>query len=189
MWLITAIGIIFNTIPIIRRLYRWIWEHHMELELREPHSQIVRGRNGLNIPDGTAPIFTIDIKKRPNFYMWCDLVITNHHKDTPAVITNCELHLKIRHWLLWEKTIASAQVLVEPTVAIPERNRTVWKPIKLEPMSLPTIISVASQGDIPYPPKKLLGKMRLVLEFDMVGLHRHIKKPVCNIIDGRIYRC
>lgn len=176
------ISFVLGATPIARRLWRWIWERHMELELREPHSQIVRGRTGLNIPDGTAPIFTVNIGEKPYIYMWCDLVITNHNKDTPEVITNCELHLKICHWLLWEKTIASAPVLVEPTGTMPERNRTAWKPIRLEPMSLPTIISVASQGDIPYPIEKLPRKMRLVLEFDTVGRpHKRIRKPIHNI--------
>jgi len=159
----------------------------MELKLREPHSQIVRGRTGLNIPDGTAPIFTVNRGEKPYIYMWCDLVITNHKKDQPEVITNCKLHLKIRHWLLWERTIASAPVLVEPTGTMPEWNRTAWKPIRLEPMSLPMIISVASQGDIPYPIEKLPRKMRLVLEFDTVGLHRHARKTVCSIVDHKLY--
>ena len=80
---------------------------------------------------------------------------------------------------MWETTIASAPVLVEPTGTMPEWNRTAWKPIRLEPMSLPTIISVASQGDIPYPIEKLPTKRRLVLEFDTVGRPRkRIRKPI-----------
>ena len=90
--MVAIIGIILDSLPILRKLWRWMWERDMELELREPHSQIVRGRTGLNIPDGAGPILGIDRGEKPYIHMWCDLVITNHNRDRPEVITNCKLH-------------------------------------------------------------------------------------------------
>lgn len=180
-----TISFTFGAIPIARTLWRWMWERHVELELREPYSQIVRGATGLNIPDGTAPIFTVNVGEKPHIYIYCDLVITNHSKDKPEVITNCELHLKIRHWLLWEKTIASTPVLIEPNhtnIKFGHSKWKVWKPIRLEPFSLPMIIPVVAQGDITYPIEKLPRKMRLVIEFDTVGRpHKRIRKPIHSI--------
>jgi hypothetical protein len=174
-----AASFIFGAVPLLRRLWHWIWERHMELELREPHSQIVRGPAGLNIPDETGPIFTVNVGEKPHIYMWCDLVITNHSENRPEVITNCELHLKIRHWLLWERTIASAPVLVDLDNKAIRPQQKAWTPIKLEPLSLPTIIPVTAQGDITYPIEKLPRKMRLVLEFDTVGRpHKRIRKLI-----------
>jgi hypothetical protein len=187
MWVLATIGIILDAVPIVRRLWRWIWEHNMELELREPHSQIVRGDTGLNIPDGTSPIFTVNTGEKPYVYMWCDLVITNHNKDRPEVITNCKLHLKMRHRLLWEKTIASAPVLIDTDNRGVRSKQKAWKPVRVRRFSLPKTIPVMAQGDITYPIEKLPRKMRLVLEFHTVGLHRRIKKAVCSIIDGELY--
>jgi hypothetical protein len=186
MWILTTIGVVLDAIPGVRILWHWIWEHDMELELREPHSQVVRGPTGLNIPNGTGPILTVNIGGKPHIYMWCDLAITNHSRNRPEVITNCELHLKIRHRLLWERTIASAPVLIDLDNRAIRPQQKAWKPVKLESFSLPMIIPIMAQGDITYPIEKLPRKMRLVLEFRTVGLHRRIRKRVCSIVDGKL---
>ena len=152
----------------------------MELELREPHSQVARGPSGLNIPNGTGPIFVVHVGEFPHIYIWLDLVLTNHRTMRREVIRNCELHLKKRHWFFWERTITSTAVLVEQG-AQAIHNGTVWKPVVLEPMSVPTIISVQAKGAIDYPVKKLPHKMRLVLEFSMVGPRRHMDRVLQDI--------
>jgi hypothetical protein len=78
MVIIDAIGIFFDAMPIVRRLWCWIWERDLELELREPHSQIVRGSSGLNIPNGVGPIMEVNVGNNPHTYIYLDLVITNH---------------------------------------------------------------------------------------------------------------
>ena len=134
MGFIDAIGIILDSLPIVRKLWRWMWERDMELELREPRSQIVRGSTGLNVPDGTKPIMLVCVGENPYIYIWLDLVLTNHRTTRREVITNCELHLKKRHWLFWEQTIASAPALVE-SVPTGSRNQTAWGAVTLESLS------------------------------------------------------
>lgn len=177
MGFIDAIGIIFDSLPIVRKLWRWMWERDMELELREPHSQIVRGSSGLNVPDGTKPIMSVNVGENPHIYIWLDLVLTNHRTTRREVITNCELHLKKRHWLFWEQTIASAPVLVE-SVPTGSRNQTAWRAVTLDPVSPPVIVSVTAQGDITYPVSKFPRKLRLVLEFRMVGPRRCMRRVI-----------
>lgn len=153
----------------------------MELQLREPHSQVVRGANGLNIPDGTAPIFVVSVGESPHIYMWLDLVLINHRTTRREVILNCELHLKKRHWLLWRKTVTSAAVLLDEGGS--GSSTRAWRPITLEPISLPVTITVEAQRPITHPVVSLPRKMWLVLEFDMVGPTRHMRRVVQEVVN------
>ena len=159
MGFIDIIAICLNFIPLLKRLGQWLLERDMELELREPHSQTVRGRSGLNIPPDATPIFRVVVGQNSHIYMWCDLVLTNNRVSRREVITDCQLCLTKRHWCLWEQTLAVAPVLVEKaTPAIGEG--IAWKPVILEPQSPPSIISVQARGAITYPPSELPRKMR-----------------------------
>jgi hypothetical protein len=167
-----------NAVPILRGLWCWFWEHDMEVEFREPNSKIVRGIRGTNIPDGARPLHTIHVGENPHIYMWLDMELTNHRTNRPEVIKSCDLHLKARHWRLWKKTIARAPVLLEnPNHSLYSfQNGLAWKPLRIEPQSLPVILTVEAEGPIEYPIKELPRNLELVLEFGMVGPHRRVRK-------------
>lgn len=181
MSLVDIVEMVFNGIPIIRRLWRWFWERDMELKLREPHSKIVRGQDGLNIPKGTKPILVVHVGENPHIFIWADLVLTNHRTSRKEVIRGCELHLKKRHLFFWEKTIASTPVLLDQVFGV-THTRKEWEPITIEPISSPVVIPVWADGEITYPIKNLPKRMKLVIEFSMVGPRRYMSKVVEDII-------
>ena len=168
-------------IPVVRRFWRWLWERDMEVGLREPHSQVVRGADGLNKPDEATPILSVHVGESPHFYMWADLVLTNHRTARREVIADCELHLKRRHWLIWRKTIACAPVLLEQRQGSSFRQ-VAWKPLTLRPITPPVVFTVQAESPITYPIASLPRKMWLVLEFAMVGPRRRMRREVEKII-------
>ena len=168
------LGVLLSFIPPLKWLGQRLLERDMDLELREPHSKLLRGRDGLNIPPNTGPIFTVHVGQNPHIYMWCDLVLTNNRVSRREVISECQLCLNRRRWLFWEEEFAVAPVLVEKEAAA-NREGIAWRPVILEPQSPPSIISVQAQGPINYPIVKLPRKMRLTLKFRMVGPIRYMK--------------
>lgn len=166
MEILGIIGACFNALPVLRRLWHWLLERHMEIEVRPPYSQ----------PQG-KPIFVVYVGERPHIYMWVDLVLTNHRTDRKERIIGCTLHLKKRHRFLWDKTIAEVPVEYSRLQGV-SVQRTPITNIELAPMSEPTVITADAQGPIGQPVISLPKRMKLVLEFRMVGPIRRIRRTV-----------
>lgn len=166
--------------PLIRRVWRWLLERGMEISIQHPHSHPLGKSPFSNWKDG-EPLYTVYVGENPYIYLWGDIVLTNHRNDRKERITGCSLHLKKRHRLFWDKTITSAEV----KESIPHgRSVPQYKPIndiELLPMSAPLVLTVKAEAPIQVPVKTLPKKMKLVLEFRMVGPIRRMRYTFLSI--------
>lgn len=183
MGFIDILGACLTFVPFLKGLGQRLLERKMELELREPSSQIVRGSSGLNIYPDAKPLFGVDVGPHPFIYMWCDLVPINHRVSRREVIQDCNLLLTRRHWFFCRSTITETPVRVMERPGATDKGRA-WRPVVLEPQSPPPIITVEASAPIDCPVEELPQKMRLVLEFRMIGPIRYMKinlREYCHI--------
>ena len=149
----------------------------MNIEILPPHSH-PKGLSPIPTNPNEKPIFVVNVGTNPHIFMWADIVLTNHRTDRKERIVGCSLHLKKKHWVLWNKTISQVEVKEEGRYGETPRYRPLLD-IELEPMSAPKIITAWANGPITEPIESLPHKMTLVLEFKMVGpMRRYTHKAI-----------
>ncbi len=168
---------LLNGLPILGRVWRWIWERKLEIELREPHSQITRRADGMVRYPDSRPLMSVNVGNNPQASIWLDLVLTNHRVDRREVLRSCTLQLKRRNLYLWRQTLGSAPVLVESLSDTSHAKS--WGTVILEPLSAATIVCVRASAPISYPVQKLPRHLELWLEFGTVGsVHAHVSRLI-----------
>jgi len=140
----------------------------MEISVQHPHSHPL-GKFPLPPWEGKKPIYTVFVGENPHIYLWGDIILLNHRNDRRERIIGCSLHLKKRQWLFWDKTITLAEVKedVRQGGATPQRKSI--NNVELPPVSAPIVLTVEANAPIQVPVITLPKKMKLVLEFQMVG--------------------
>ncbi len=139
----------------------------MEIELLHPHTH-PKGSSPIPKCPGDKPFFGVDVRLKPSFYIWADIVLTNHRTDRKERIIGCSLVVKKRYRILWSKTIAQTEVKEEDWRGR-EPKYIDLVDVELEPMSGPKVITVRADGWIEEPIESLPDRMTLMLEFKMVG--------------------
>jgi hypothetical protein len=173
----TAIGLFFDSMPLVRRFWRWILERNMEIEIKRPHSEVPE--DTLLAQVSTQPFKRVIVDPdNPHIWMWADLILTNHRSDRREVITQATLHLKKRRFFFWHRTIAQAPVRIHEQPILLASKGPLLKNIVLEPMSLPRVITVNAQGPIQVPIEDLPKTMWLYLELKLVGPIRRMNRLI-----------
>ena len=94
------------------------------------------------------------------------------------MVRDARLCLTKKHWLLWNKTLAEAPVRLKSHAIAGE----LMSNIELEPMSALKELTVEAQGPIEIPISNLPKKMKLVIEFRIVGPIRRIRRTIGTVI-------
>ncbi len=103
MGIAEGFGAFLNGLPLVRCLWRWLWERRLEIEFHSPISHLPSF--GPNEDD--TPILTVHIRPaNPHIHAWLNLTVVNHRTDRPERIQSVELHLKKRRLWFWRETIA-----------------------------------------------------------------------------------
>lgn len=164
MGIAEIIGTFFDGVPVLRTIWRKMWERGMEVSI-EPLSPYV-------IQWGTLV---------PAIYARMRLTFTNHRSDRPERIINCRVELKKRHLLLWKRTLLSIPVHLlasSPADVGPERELTKDSilDLKIEPVSPPVSIDIFANG--PSLTNGLPKWSELVLILDIVGPIRRMERTI-----------
>ncbi len=146
----------------------------MGISVQHPHSHPL-GKSPFSYWEDQKPIYTVHVGENPHIYLWGDIVLINHRNDRKERIIGCSLHLKKRHWLFWDKTITFAEVKesVQRGGATPQHKSI--NNVELPPVSAPLVLTVEANAPIQVPMITLPEKMKLVLEFQMVGPIRRMR--------------
>ena len=175
MVLLTTVGVILDSTPVARRLWRWILERNMEVELHSANHRLTR--TGLHFPDD-GPHFVIhDDQKEPDMYAWFDVVLINHRTDRHERIRDGAILLQ-RRWLgFWRRTIAIAPLVVGIGGDSPPGVGERIQDIELRPISSPITLTCQAFTHIALPKVFWPNRLEVVLEFRMIGpmrRYRHV---------------
>jgi hypothetical protein len=171
-----GIGSFLDAVPVLKKLWRWVLERHMDIELYAPHSQ-PEGLYPVSAQKGSNFLYTVNVGPNPHIYIWADLALINNKTSQRERIIGCSLQLTKRHNGLWKRTIAEATV--EQLVSRDAYSAV--RDVPLEPMSKPTVITIQANGEIKMPVESLPRKMELALRFRMVGPIRRMYFKVADI--------
>ena len=92
MTAVATILSLLDTIPLIRRLWRWLLERHMEIEVKD-HKPVI-GKTYV-----VQPPHLVDGVEIGTVYALVDLYLTNHHPDRTERVVGCWAELRTRRWL------------------------------------------------------------------------------------------
>lgn len=171
-----AIGFFFSVLPAIRTIWRWLLERRMEIEMHAPHCH-PKGLFPIPCTGEEKPIYSVCVGPNPSISIWLDLLLINHKTDQKERIIGGDLHLKKKNRIFWRKTIAKAPV----EYLIGRDKYSLVSNIELEPLSEPRVLTMRAEGSITEPIESLPRKMKLVLEFRMVGPMRRKEYIVADI--------
>ena len=122
-------------------------------------------------------IVIVPDEKKPQILCAFDLLLVNNRTDRPERVLGGVLALKKRHWRLWKKTLAFAD-LQERTWE--DMKPHMWSSFLVEAISDRKVVSLWGQIEIQVPVASLPSYMELVLELRMVGPMRQIRRVVDN---------
>ena len=169
----TAVATILSllyTIPLIRRLWRWLLERHMEIEVKD-HKPVI-GKTYV-----VQPPHFVDGVQIGTVYALVDLYLTNHHPDRTERVVGCWAELRTRRWLLWKRTLATIDVGV-PDPGDPARHTPITD-ILIRPVSAPRKVTIQILGNIRD--FTMPRRSELVLILKMVGPIRRLEHQLTRV--------
>ena len=168
-------GAFLNGLPLVRCLWRWLWERQMEIGFHSPISHLP----SFGPDEDDTPILTVHVHAaNPHIHTWMNLTVVNHRTDRPERIQSIELHLKKRRLWLWRETIAQTVASEHTHTASGFPQDVPFTDWLIEPMSARQTRSIWADGPIPIHPHALPPWMELVLHFKMVGPMRHMTRTL-----------
>ena len=175
MGIVECLGAFLDVVPLVRGLWRRLWERRLDIEFHSPISHLPGFRPDV---EGARPIRTVNVRPaNPYIYAWLNLTVVNNRTDRPERIQGIELHLKKRRLWFWRETIAQAVASEHthtPSGFPQDIPFTDWL---IEPMSARTTRSIWAEGPMPHP-HSLPRYVELVLHFKMVGPMRHMTRTL-----------
>lgn len=172
------IGVFFDATPIIRRLWRWLIERNMEVEIK-PHFKDTKTYSI------AAPYPAKNLAGGVHSYL--DLTIINHNTQRPERIIECWGEIRKNRWLFWKRTLARVDV-----ESVPDNKKI--SNVLLESLGEPKHLTICLSATLSG--FKLPRKSELVLIFRMVGPIRkyiikltgikHNQKQVSDILQSKM---
>jgi len=154
-----AFGYLADATPVIRNMWRWALERHMDLTITKQSSQYFVMYRDPQQGSGSGMIWGIFTAR-----------FINNSRSQKERIIGAQVALKRRFLFLWRKTIVSVPVRWHLA-----SNRQPFT-LDLEPMQGPVVAELEMTGPTGDP--KLYSTMELVLEFQMVGPLRWMRIPL-----------
>jgi hypothetical protein len=151
----SIIETIFGTLPLIRRIWRWLLERNMEIIAKPRYDDI-----GYSI---YAPDLTKGLSGHVSAII--DLTLINHRTDRQERIIGCWGELRKRRWLFWRTTLA--KISVDTNSADDWHLKYPITNLVLDPMGQPYQCSAQLSGELSG--FKMPRWSELVLVFKMVG--------------------